>query len=227
MLNAEVPPVLMFDLCRHIPHNIAAMSDTKHDPLHWGAPAPDVLRGLAEIQAEAAHTRKLPPVEQWNPPFCGDLDIRIAVDGTWFYLGSPIGRPGLVRLFSTILRRDEDGKHYLVTPVEKVGIRVDDAPFTAVRVDRRGEGEGQTLEFTTNVGDIVVADADHPLEVHTDPSDLTPRPYLRVRGRLDALVSRAVFYELVAMAQTRQTPAGAELGVTSRNSFFSLGMAEP
>jgi hypothetical protein len=149
------------------------------------------------------------------------------VDGTWFYLGSPIGRPGLVRLFSTILRRDEDGKHYLVTPVEKVGIRVDDAPFTAVRVDRQGEGEGQTLEFTTNVGDIVVADADHPLKVHTDPSDLTPRPYLRVRGRLDALVSRAVFYELVAMAQTRQTPAGAELGVTSRNSFFSLGMAEP
>ncbi|MBU6155810.1 MAG: DUF1285 domain-containing protein [Alphaproteobacteria bacterium] len=203
------------------------MSDIKHDPLHWGAPAPDVLRGLAEIQAEAAHTRKLPPVEQWNPPFCGDLDIRIGVDGTWFYLGTPIGRPGLVRLFSTILRRDVDGKHYLVTPVEKVGIRVDDAPFIAVRVDARGSGDAQELAFSTNVGDSVVADAEHPLTVHTDPADFTPRPYLRVRGRLDALVSRAVFYELVSMAETRQTPAGAELGVTSRGVFFPLGKADP
>jgi len=203
------------------------MSDTKHDPLHWGAPAPDVLRGLAEIQAEAAHTRKLPPVEQWNPPFCGDLDIRIGVDGTWFYLGTPIGRPGLVRLFSTILRRDVDGKHYLVTPVEKVGIRVDDAPFTAVRVDARGSGDAQELEFTTNVGDSVVADADHPLRVQTDPADFTPRPYLRVRGRLDALVSRAVFYELVSMAETRMTADGAVLGVASRGVFFPLGKAEP
>ena len=203
------------------------MSDIKHDPLHWGAPAPDVLRGLAEIQAEAAHTRKLPPVEQWNPPFCGDLDIRIGVDGTWFYLGTPIGRPGLVRLFSTILRRDVDGKHYLVTPVEKVGIRVDDAPFTAVRVDAWGSGDARELEFTTNVGDSVVADADHPLTVHTDPADFTPRPYLRVRGRLDALVSRAVFYELVSMAETRMTPDGAVLGVASRGVFFPLGKAEP
>lgn len=211
----------------NINETLPAMSDIKHDPLHWGAPAPDVLRGLAEIQAEAAHTRKLPPVETWNPPFCGDLDIRIGVDGTWFYLGSPIGRPGLVRLFSTILRRDEDGKHYLITPVEKVGIRVDDAPFTAVHVDCRGEGAGRELEFTTNVGDVVVADADHRLTVHTDPSDLTPRPYLRVRGRLDALVSRAVFYELVAMGEARQTPSGTELGVMSRGIFFVLGKAEP
>jgi len=209
-----------------IDETLPAMPENKNDPLHWGAPAPDVLRGLAEIQAETARSRKLPPVEAWNPPFCGDLDIRIGVDGTWFYLGSPIGRPGLVRLFSTILRRDEDGKYYLVTPVEKVGIRVDDAPFTAVRVDCRGEGGGQALEFTTNVGDIVVADADHPLTVHTDPADLTPRPYLRVRGRLDALVSRAVFYELVAMAGSRQTPSGTELGVVSRDCFFPLGKVE-
>jgi len=203
------------------------MANQTQDPLHWGAPAPDVLRGLAEIQAEAAHSRALPPVERWNPPFCGDLDMRIGVDGTWYYLGSPIGRPGLVRLFSTILRRDADGRHYLVTPVERVGIRVDDAPFVAVRVDRRGEGDDRTLEFTTNVGDSVVADAEHPLTVLTDPSDHTPRPYLRVRGRLDALVSRSVFYELVSLAETRLTPSGSELVVVSRQASFSLGMIEP
>ncbi len=203
------------------------MSDFKHDPLHWGAPAPDVLRGLAEVQAEAARGRKLPPVERWNPPFCGDLDIRIGVDGTWFYLGSPIGRPGLVRLFASILRRDEDGKYYLVTPVERVGIRVDDAPFTAVRVDCRGEREARTLEFTTNVGDIVIAGPDHPVRVETNPRDLAPRPYIRVRGRLEALISRAVFYELVALAETRPTPKGDILGVSSHGAFFSLGQVEP
>ncbi len=203
------------------------MSDIKHDPLHWGAPAPDVLRGLAEVQAEAARGRKLPPVDRWNPPFCGDLDIRIGVDGTWFYLGSPIGRPGLVRLFASILRRDEDGKHYLVTPVERVGIRVDDAPFTAVRVDRRGERADQVLEFTTNVGDIVVAGPDNPIRVDTNPHDLAPRPYIRVRGRLDALITRAVFYELVALAEARLVPEGAILGVSSLGVFFSLGRVEP
>jgi len=203
------------------------MSDIKHDPLHWGAPAPDVLRGLAEVQAEAARGRKLPPVERWNPPFCGDLDIRIGVDGTWFYLGSPIGRPGLVRLFASILRRDEDGKHYLVTPVERVGIRVDDAPFTAVRVDCRGAPADQILEFTTNVGDIVVAGPENPIWVDTNPRDLTPRPYIRVRGRLDALISRAVFYELVSLAEARMLPEGTTLGVSSLGVFFSLGRAEP
>lgn len=203
------------------------MTELKQDPLHWGAPAPDVLRGLAEIQAEAARGRSLPPVDRWNPPFCGDLDIRIGVDGTWYYLGSPIGRPGLVRLFASILRRDEDGKYYLVTPVERVGIRVDDAPFTAVRVDCRGEGDDRTLEFTTNVGDIIVAGEGHPLRVHTDPLDEAPRPYLRVRGRLDALVSRSVFYELVSLGEMRETPTGSVLGVMSQRAFFPLGPVDP
>lgn len=201
------------------------MSEFKQDPMHWGAPAPDILRGLSQIQAETAHTRKLPPVDLWNPPFCGDLDIRIAVDGTWFYMGTPIGRPALVRLFSTILRRDADGKHYLVTPVEKVGIRVDDAPFTAVRVDRSGEGASQVLAFTTNVGDSVIAGADHRLRVETRADDQTPRPYLHVRGRLEALVSRAVFYELVNMAEERETPHGREFGVMSSGQYFPLGLA--
>jgi uncharacterized protein len=203
------------------------MSEFKQDPMHWGAPAPDILRGLSEIQAETAHTRKLPPVDLWNPAFCGDLDMRIAVDGTWFYMGTPIGRPALVRLFSTILRRDADGKYYLVTPVEKVGIRVDDAPFVAVRVDRSGSGASQVLQFTTNVGDTVVADAANPLRVETRAADHEPRPYVRIRGRLEALVARSVFYELVEMAEERETVQGRELGVMSASQYFSLGLAEP
>ncbi len=195
--------------------------------MHWGAPAPDILRGLSEIQAETAHTRKLPPVDLWNPAFCGDIDMRIAVDGTWFYMGTPIGRPALVRLFSTILRRDADGKYYLVTPVEKVGIRVDDAPFVAVRVDRTGTGASQVLQFTTNVGDTVVADAANPLRVDTRAADHEPRPYVRIRGRLEALVARSVFYELVDMAEERETSRGRELGVMSASLYFPLGLAEP
>ena len=201
------------------------MSNSGQDPMHWGAPAPDFLRGLAEAQAEAAHTRKLPPVGQWNPPDCGDIDMRIAVDGTWFYLGTPIGRPTLVRLFSTILRREPDGRYVLVTPVEKVGIKVEDAPFIAVRVDAEGEGRGQHLRFLTNVGDEVVAGAEHPLRVTYRGSE--PRPYVHVRGGLEARVSRAVFYELVGMAEERATATGRELGVWSGGTFFSLGSPDP
>ena len=188
--------------------------------MHWGAPAPDFLRGLAEAQAEAAHTRKLPPVENWNPPDCGDIDMRIAVDGTWFYLGTPIGRPALVRLFSTILRREPDGRFVLVTPVEKVGIKVEDAPFVAVRVD---EEQGK-LKFLTNVGDEVVAGATHPLRFQYRGSE--PRPYVHVRGGLEARVARPVFYELVGMAEERATASGRELGVTSDSVWFSLGSPE-
>ncbi len=189
--------------------------------MHWGAPAPDFLRGLAEAQAEAAHTRKLPPVDKWNPPDCGDIDMRIAVDGTWFYLGTPIGRPALVRLFSTILRREADGRYVLVTPVEKVGLKVEDAPFVAVRVDAEGEGDARQLRFLTNVGDEVVAGPEHPLRVASRGSE--PRPYLHVRGGLEARVSRAVFYELVAMAEERTTATGRALVVRSDGVDFSLG----
>jgi hypothetical protein len=203
------------------------MVSSGQDPMHWGAPAPDILRGLAEIQAEGAHTRKLPPVEKWNPPYCGDLDIRIAVDGTWFYLGTPIGRPGLVRLFSTILRRDADGKYYLVTPVEKVGIRVDDAPFVAVRVDREGEGDQQTLRFTTNVGDGVIAGPENEIRVEHNGADFEPRPYLGVRNGMEALVSRAVFYELVGLADEVVVDGKAALFVRSAGVQFSLGQIDP
>lgn len=194
--------------------------------MHWGAPAPDILRGMAEVQAEAAHTRKLPPLDTWNPPFCGNIDMRIAVDGTWFYLGTPIGRPALVRLFSTILRREADGAFVLVTPVEKVGIEVEDAPFIAVRVDASGKGSNQKLTFMTSVGDIVVVGRDHLLRVETR-GESEPRPYLHVRGRLEARIARPVFYELVGMGEERTTAAGRELGVWSDGVFFSLGSPDP
>ena len=176
--------------------------------------------------AKAAAAKGPPPVHLWNPPFCGDIDMRIARDGTWFYLGTPIGRAPLVKLFSSILRREGDA-YFLVTPVEKVGIRVDDAPFVAVRVDRTGTGASQVLQFTTNVGDTVVADAANPLRVDTRAADHEPRPYVRIRGRLEALVARSVFYELVDMAEERETSRGRELGVMSAAQYFPLGLAEP
>ncbi len=163
--------------------------------------------GLAALISRAAGqtgdaNRGLPPVERWNPPFCGDIDMEIKPDGTWFYMGTPIGRAPLVRLFSTVLRKDEDGKTYLVTPVEKVGIRVADAPFLAVEMFAQEREGGQVLTFRTNVGDVVEAGADHPIRfvVHGENREL--KPYLLVRGRLEALVSRAVMYDLVALGET-------------------------
>src|ERR1700751_5258919 len=130
------------------------------------------LDGLTAAARDAANAgsgeKGLPPVHLWNPPFFGDLDMRIAGDGTWFYLGTPIGRPALVRLFATILKR-EDGKHFLVTPVEKVGIRVDDAPFLAVEMVKEGAGQGRLLRFRTNVDDWVPCDSDHPMRFETAP----------------------------------------------------------
>ena len=160
--------------------------------------------GLAALISRAAAEtggRGLPPVERWNPPFCGDIDMEIRADGTWFYMGTPIGRAPLVRLFSTVLRKDDDGNTYLVTPVERVGIRVIDAPFVAVEMNAAGEGEAQTLTFRTNVGDVVEAGAEHPLRFVIAGENSELKPYLMVRGRLEALVSRAVMYELVDLGE--------------------------
>ena len=176
--------------------------------------------GLAALISRAsAETggRGLPPVERWNPPFCGDIDMEIRADGTWFYMGTPIGRAPLVRLFSTVLRRDEDGKTYLVTPVEKVGIRVEDAPFVATDVTA---ADG-TLTFTTNVGDSVTADADHPIRVEYSP-DGTPRPYVMVRRGLEALIDRKTFYRLAEIATPAEWQGEAWLGLTSAGEFFPL-----
>jgi len=175
---------------------------------------------LAQIPAAAG--KGPPPVHLWNPPFCGDIDMRIARDGSWFYMGSPIGRKALVRLFSGILRREGDD-YFLVTPVEKVGIRVEDAPFVAVSLQVEGRGEDQLLRFTTQVGDEVVAGSEHPLRVELNPLTQEPAPYLHVRANLEALVHRNVFYQLVELAQPRLIDGRSWLGVWSLGVFFPLG----
>ena len=155
-------------------------------------------RGLEALIARAARADKgLPPVERWNPPYCGEIDMEIRPDGTWFYMGTPIGRPALVRLFSTVLRKDEDGRTYLVTPVERVAIRVVDAPFVAVEMTVSGRGEKQVVTFRTNVGDVVEAGPQHPLRFVDEDGTGGLKPYVLVRGRLEALLARPVMYELV------------------------------
>jgi hypothetical protein len=154
------------------------------------------ILGLASLQRESAAGRKLPPVEKWNPAHCGDIDIRIARDGTWFHEGTPVGRRELVRLFSTILRRDGDD-YVLVTPAEKMRIVVEDAPFLAVLLRVEGEGRDQRLIFTTNVGDETVASADNPIRVEIDAATREPSPYVHVRRGLEAKISRPVFYQMV------------------------------
>ncbi|HEV7248709.1 MAG TPA: DUF1285 domain-containing protein [Shinella sp.] len=181
--------------------------------------------GLAALISRAAAEtggRGLPPVERWNPPFCGDIDMEIRADGTWFYMGTPIGRAPLVRLFSTVLRRDEDGKTYLVTPVERVGIRVVDAPFLAVEMNAAGEGEAQTLTFRTNVGDVVEAGAEHALRFVIAGENNELKPYLLIRGRLEALVSRAVMYELVELGETIEIDGVAMFALRSGGVVFPV-----
>lgn len=160
---------------------------------------------LAALIARAAGDTNakggLPPVDRWHPPFCGDLDMEIRSDGTWFYMGTPIGRQPLVRLFSTVLRKDDDGRTYLVTPVEKVGIRVQDAPFLAVEMAVTGHGAEQVLTFRTNVGDVVEAGPDHPMRFEIKGENSELKPYLHVRGNLEALVSRPVMYDLVELGE--------------------------
>jgi hypothetical protein len=168
--------------------------------------------GLAAA-AKAAGAKGPPPVHLWNPPFCGDIDMRIARDGTWFYLGTPIGRPAMVKLFSGIIRRDGDD-YFLVTPVEKVGIRVDDAPFVAVDVERSEGG----VVFVTNVGDRVVAGVAHPLRVERDPVTGEPAPYVLVRRNLEALIDRKSFYRLVEMGEVRD----GWFGIASGGVFFPV-----
>jgi hypothetical protein len=182
-------------------------------------------RQAAKDAGDAGSTQKgMPPVHLWNPPFCGDLDMRIATDGTWFYLGTPIGRPALVRLFSTILKR-EDGKHFLVTPVEKVGIRVDDAPFLAVEMLKEGEGEGRSLRFRTNVDDWVDCDAAHGLRFKA-AADGGLTPYLHVRADLWAKVTRAIYYDLVDIGEERVVDGRAMFGIASGSAFFAMADAE-
>jgi hypothetical protein len=178
--------------------------------------------GLASLQRESAAGRKLPPVEKWNPAHCGDIDIRIARDGTWFHEGSPVGRRELVRLFSTILRRDGDD-YVLVTPAEKMRIVVEDAPFLAVLLKVEGEGRDQRLIFTTNVGDETVAGPDNPIRVEIDPKTREPSPYVHVRRGLEAKISRPVYYQLAEIAVPGEGEHDGTLGLWSGGVFFPLG----
>ncbi len=193
-----------------------------------GQTASRTLDGLTTAARDAAATqvagKGLPPVHLWNPPFCGDLDMRIASDGTWFYLGTPIGRPALVRLFSTILKR-EDGRHYLVTPVEKVGIRVDDAPFLAVEMAKERDDRGPLLRFRTNVGDWVTSDSAHRLRFEPG-ADGGLVPYLHVRADLWAKVTRALYYDLVDIGEERVVDGSATFGIASGGEFFAMADAE-
>ena len=184
-------------------------------------------RGLEALISRAARAGKgLPPVERWNPPFCGDIDMEIRPDGTWFYMGTPIGRAPLVQLFSTVLRKDEDGNTYLVTPVERVGIRVVDAPFVAVEVNVSGQGDDRVITFRTNVGDVVEAGADHPLRFVDEAETGGLKPYVLVRGRLEALVARPVMYELVGHGEEIDVAGTAMFAVRSRGSVFPIMPAE-
>ena len=180
-------------------------------------PPPDLASlSLAEI-AQLVAEQRLPPVERWNPTHCGDSEMRIARDGTWFHQGSPIGRPAMVRLFSTILRREPDGKYVLVTPVEKLDIAVEDAPFTAVEMKAEGDGRESRLAFRLNTGDLVTAGPEHALRFAGTPD--APRPYLHVRGGLEALVARPVYYELATLALAGEDHPP---GIWSAGAFFPL-----
>jgi uncharacterized protein len=184
-------------------------------------------RGLDAIAGAArqAGTRGLPPVHLWNPPFCGDLDMRIAPDGTWYYLKTPIGRPALVKLFASVLKREGD-EYFLVTPVEKCGIVVEDAPFLAVELKVEPGERGRLLSFRTNVDDWVACGADHPLRFEPEVATGGLKPYLHVRRDLWAKVTRALFYDLVELGEERMVGGVAMFGVASDGEFFAMAPAE-
>jgi uncharacterized protein len=182
---------------------------------------PDLSR-LSDA-AKTVAAKGLPPVHLWNPPFCGAIDMRIAADGTWFYLGTPIGRMPLVRLFSTILRRDPD-RYVLVTPVEMVEIAVDDVPFIAVDIDVVETPLGQSLQFRTNLDDIVMVDADHAMRFQREETG-GYRPYVMVRAGLEARLTRRLYQEIVALGETRETAGGPMFGIASAGVFFAMAPA--
>lgn len=179
------------------------------------------IQGLDELLKAAAADR-LPPVDKWDPPYCGDIGMRIRADGTWLYQNSPIGRKSLVKLFSRILRRDPDGRTYLVTPVEKVDVAVDDAPFLAVEMQVENLGPDQQLIFRTNVDDIVRCGPAHPLRFARESGTGGLKPYVLVRGRLEALLTRALYYDLVELAVPASDGKDETVGVWSGGAFFPL-----
>jgi len=174
---------------------------------------------------KGAAAQGVPPVHLWNPPFCGDLDMRIAADGTWFYLKTPIGRPALVKLFASVLKREGD-KYFLVTPVEKCGIVVDDVPFVAVELRVERGSDGQVLQFRTNVDDWVACGSDHALRFQPEAGTGGLRPYLHVRRDLWARVKRALFFDLVELGEERDVDGVRMFGVYSAGTFYAMAPAD-
>lgn len=182
------------------------------------------LDGIAEA-ARAARKRGPAPVHLWNPPYCGEIDLRIAADGTWFYQKTPIGRMPLVKLFASVLKRETD-RYVLVTPVEKVGITVEDVPFLAVEMRVAGEGDRRVLYFRTNVDDEVACGPDHPLRFEPEPRTGGLKPYLHVRSELWARVTRPLFYDLVELGEEREVDSVPMFGVASGGAFFAMARAD-
>ncbi len=182
----------------------------------------DLMRYAAELEGSGGGS--LPPVHKWNPEFCGDINLVIKRDGTWFYEGTPIGRARLVRLFSTVLKREGDD-FFLVTPVEKLGITVEDAPFVAVLMRAEKTGKAQKLAFTTNVGEEILAGQDHGIVFRKDPETGEGAPYITVRARLEARIARAVFYDLVELGETHKIDGEEQFGVWSDGVFFPFSPA--
>ena len=178
---------------------------------------------LADMIARARPQGKgMPPVESWEPAFCGDIDMEIKRDGTWFYLGTPIGRPAMVELFSSVLRKDADGKTYLVTPVEKLGIRVEDAHFIGVELDASGQGDAQALTLRTHVGDVVEIGPSHAMRFEIEPKFGGLKPYVHVRGRLEALASRPVMHQLMALGEEIEIDSEMMFALRSRGVVFPI-----
>jgi len=178
--------------------------------------------GTPEGLSQRLRARPLPPVERWQPPSCGDIGLEIRADGAWLYRGSPIGREAMVKLFASVLRKDADGRTYLVTPAEKVDVAVEDAPFLAVEMEVQGAGRTQELVFRTNVDDVVHCGPEHPLRFQRQLPGGGLKPYVLVRGRLDALLTRALVYELAALAVEEMHDGHAVAGVWSGGGFFPI-----
>lgn len=198
------------------------MSETDKQGSLDSAPMTDMPDGLKALMSRAGKEKGMPPVHLWNPDFCGDLDMRIASDGTWFYLGSPIGREALVRLFASVLRKDDDGKTYLVTPVEKIGIIVEDAHFQAVEMASKPSDAGDILTFRTNVGDLVLVDQDHPFRFELEDGTAGLKAYISVRGNLEARLTRALMYDLVELANEGTGAHQGQFGVMSAGLFYPI-----
>ncbi|MEO0327344.1 MAG: DUF1285 domain-containing protein [Pseudomonadota bacterium] len=197
------------------------MAEIESDPIAQG------LNGLESLVSRAGGKGKgLPPVEKWHPEYCGDLDMVIKADGTWFYMGTPIGRKPLVKLFSSVLRKDEDGKTYLVTPVERIGIKVEDAHFIAVEMNAHTRDGEQVLTFRTHMDDIVEAGPDHPLRFVTVSENDGVKPYLSVRGRLEALLARPVMYELIALGEEIEVDGNLMFAIRSNGVTFPIMPAD-